>query len=411
MTQSTGLRIEHQCPQCGAPAILEETDHLFTCGFCRVKSYLLSTVYQYVLPHSTPEGTKLVYFPYWRFKGMIFSCTPSGIEHRIVDVSHQAVSSPYFPSSLGLRSQTLKLRFVSPEAKGTFLRPHLARKEVIRIIKERFSEGLPKPIYDQGFVGESLSILYSPFYVDTRIHDAVLNRPISSELPDDFDIKAMPGGPSDWRVQFIPAQCPDCGWDLEGQKDSLALNCSNCNTMWQSGKGKFMKLRFGHIPEDPGNVLYLPFWRIKAEISGITLNSYADLVTVANLPKVVQEEWKGQGFCFWSPAFKIRPEDFLTFSRNLTLSQPQGEVLNTLPEAPSYPVTLSIMEAAESLRLNLAGFVKPQRTMLPEIPHTEITPKSFVLVYIPFREEGNELTQPAFRLRLDTHLLSYAKSL
>ena len=411
MTQSTGLRIEHQCPQCGAPAILEETDHLFTCGFCRVKSYLLSSVYHYLLPHSAPEGKELVYFPYWRFKGMLFSGTDNGIKYRIVDVSHQGISSQYFPISVGLRSQTQKLRFVSPEAKGIFLRPHLPHGEVIQIIQERFSEDLPRPIYLQSFVGENLSILYSPFYVDTKIYDAVLNRPISSELPDDFDITAMPGGPSDWRVQFIPAQCPDCGWDLEGQRDSLALNCSNCNSMWQSGKRKFMKLTFGHIPEEAGNVIYLPFWRIKAQISGITLDSYADLVKVANLPRVVQEKWKEQEFRFWSPAFKIRPQNFLAFSLNLTLSQPQEEVVKKLPEAPFYPVTLSIMEAVESLKLNLAGFVKPQRTMLPEIPHTEITPKSFVLVYIPFREKGNELTQPAFRLRLNKHLLSYAKNL
>ncbi|MGD9137268.1 MAG: hypothetical protein PVH42_10930, partial [Desulfobacterales bacterium] len=32
--------IEYQCPQCGAPATIEETDRLFTCQFCRVNSYL-----------------------------------------------------------------------------------------------------------------------------------------------------------------------------------------------------------------------------------------------------------------------------------------------------------------------------------------------------------------------------------
>ncbi|MBW1772773.1 MAG: hypothetical protein JRJ82_07770 [Deltaproteobacteria bacterium] len=405
------MLIEHQCPQCGAPATLEETDHLFTCGFCRVKSYLLSSVYQYLLPHSAPEGKDLIYFPYWRFKGMLFSCTRNGIKHRIVDVSHQGIPSTYFPVSLGLRSQTQKLRFVSPETKGLFLKPSFPHKEVIEIIEERFSAKLPKPIYNQSFVGETLSILYSPFYADAKVFDAVLNRPVSPELPEDFDITSMAGGSPEWQVQFIVAQCPDCGWDLEGEKDSLALNCKNCETVWQSGKGRFMKLTFGHIPEEGGNLIYLPFWRIRGDISGIQLNSYADLVKVANLPKVVQEEWKEQGFRFWAPAFKIRPENFLTFSRNLTLSQPQEEVVKKLPEAPLYPVTLSITEAVESLRLTMASFVKPQRTMLPKIPNTVIKPKSFILVYIPFHEKGNELTQPAFRLRLNKNLLAFAKHL
>lgn len=417
MAYNTGLLIEHQCPQCGAPAVLEETDHLFECGFCRVKSYLLSSVYHYLLPHSAPEGKELLYFPYWRFKGMLFSCTIEGIKHRIVDVSHQGIPSPYFPVSVGLRSQTQKLRFVSPETKGLFLRPRLPHEEVMQIIEERFSENLPRPIYEQSFVGENLSILYSPFYVDTKVHDAVLNRPVSSKLPDDIDISSLPGGPSDWRVRFIAAQCPECGWDLEGERDSLALHCANCNNVWQSGKGKFMKLSFGHIPENAvgtetaAEVIYLPFWRIRAEVTGFTLDTYADLVKLANLPKVVQEEWQAQGFRFWAPAFKIRPENFLRFSRNLTLSQPQEEVVKKLPEVPFHPVTLSIMEAVESLKLTLASFVKPQRTMLPEIPHTQITPKSFVLIYIPFRVKGHELTQPAYRLRLNKNLLSYAKNL
>ncbi|MCK7515939.1 MAG: hypothetical protein MZV70_76205 [Desulfobacterales bacterium] len=64
------FQIEHQCPQCGAPANLEETDRLFACPFCRVKSFLLTRDYfRYVLPAKNPAGKELVYFPYWRFKG------------------------------------------------------------------------------------------------------------------------------------------------------------------------------------------------------------------------------------------------------------------------------------------------------------------------------------------------------
>ena len=218
---------------------------------------------------------------------------------------------------MGLRSQTQKLRFVSPDSEGRFLKPSLPHSEVMQIIEERFSENLPKPIYEQSFVGEALSVLYSPFYVDDRVFDAVLNRPVSPALPDDFDMDSMDGGSPQWKVQFIAAQCPDCGWDLEGEKDSLALNCKNCETVWQSGKGQFMKLAFGHLPEEGENLNYLPFWRIRGDVSGFELKSYADLVKIANLPKVVQEEWKEQGFRFWAPAFKIRPENFLTFSRNM----------------------------------------------------------------------------------------------
>ena len=409
--KSSRLLIEHQCPQCGAPATLEETDHLFTCQFCKVKSYLLSRVFRYILPHSAPENKELMFFPYWRFKGMLFSCIENGIQDRIVDISHQAIDSTYFPLSVGLRSQTLKLRFVSPETEGRFLKPSLTYNEMIKIIEDRYSSSLPGPIFLQSFIGETLNLLYSPFYADTRIHDAILNKPVSPLLPDDFDLSSFPGGPPDWRIRFIPAQCPDCGWDLNGERDSLVLDCHNCNSIWQSGKGRFMKLKYARMPDSGGQVTYLPFWRIKAEVSGLALDSYADLVKAANLPKVVQKHWKDMAFHFWSPAFKVRPPDFLRFSLNLTLSQPQGKWIPDLPEVETYPVTLPIMEAVKGLKLNIAGFIKPRRTMFSKLQEIDIKAKSFILVYIPFNIKGNELSNPPFRLRINKNLLSFARHL
>lgn len=410
--KSSSLLIEHQCPQCGAPATLQETDHLFACEFCRVKSYLVSgDVFRYMLPHRAPENRELIYAPYWRFKGMLFSCIAQGIRQRIVDVSHQAFRSSIFPPSLGLRSQTLNLRFVTSESGGRFLRPDLPVQEMLRTIEERFSGSLPKPIFDQNFIGETLSLIYSPFYIDGKVYDGVLNKPISSKLPDHFNIDALEGGPAEQKLRFIPALCPDCGWDLDGERDSLMLTCRNCQSAWQASRGGFTKLKFGHFPERGENVTYLPFYRIRADISGITLASYADLVKVANLPKVVQADWKERLFRFWSPAFKVRPEDLLRFGRNLTLSQPQVEFQTEFPDGDLYPVTLSIQEAVEGLRVNLASFIKPPGIMYPKLQEIQITPKSYVLAYLPFHLKGNELSQPAFRLRINRNLLSYARYL
>ena len=78
-------------------------------------------VFHYIFPHSAPAGKDLVYLPYWRFKGMLFACNPQGVNHKFIDVSHQAVESDYIPHSVGLRSQALKLKFVTPETEGRFL--------------------------------------------------------------------------------------------------------------------------------------------------------------------------------------------------------------------------------------------------------------------------------------------------
>jgi DNA-directed RNA polymerase subunit RPC12/RpoP len=405
------LLIDHQCPQCSAPATLEETERLFTCPFCRVKSYLVTRDYfRYMLPHGAPAGKSLLFLPYWRFKGSFFVSLPGGIKHRIVDVSQQAVSSPLFPVSLGLRSQTLKLRFVSPDQEGVFLKPKVSSKDLLRLAEETFTSSTQEPMFAKAFVGDTLSQIYSPFYVTDKVFDAVLNRPVSSALPDGFDVSTMEGGKPDWRIEFIPSLCPNCGWDLEGEKNALALSCKNCNSVWVSkGKG-FARLEFGVFPAETPDSVYFPFYRIRADVSGIALASYADLVKTANMAKVVQEGWEEKPFRFWTPAFKIRPQDFLFFSRNVTLSQPPKEYVAQLPQGEVLPVTMPFQDAVESLKINLASFVKPPK-MLQVLDTVEIKAKSLVLVYIPFQKSGNELFQPDFNLRTNKTLIQYAKHL
>jgi len=406
------ILIEHQCPQCGAPATLKETDRLFTCEFCRVKSYLLQNkFFRYILPNAAPKDKNLVFFPYWRFKGMLFSCVESGIKHRVIDVSHQAVESVYFPISVGLRSQALKLNFVLPESRGYFLKPTRPFNRVMDSVKNRFNTSLPKPIYHQSHIGETLSLIYSPFYAEDKLFDAILNQPVSPVLPDGFDATLLQGGRPDGRINFIPTLCPACGWDLEGQRDTLVLNCKNCNSVWRPDADGFNTLKFGFMSTKEKNIMYLPFWRIKTDVTGITLNSYADLVRIANIPKAVQKKWEDVEFRFWAMAFKVRPQVFVSLARNITLIQPQQKLVRELPDDPLYPVTLPIEETIESLKINLASFMKPQKDLFPILSDITIKPKSYLLVYIPFIEHHHEFIQPELHLSINKNQLKLASNL
>lgn len=412
MLKHSKLLIDHSCPQCGAPVVLEETDHLFSCPYCRVKSLLCTNdFFRFLLPHAAPRGKTLLYLPYWRFKGILFSSLRERVHHRIVDVSHQALLSEAFPLSLGVRPQALKLRFVSPEAEGRFLKPDFPLENLMQVIEERFSKDLARPIYTQGFIGDTLSQIYAPFFVDGKIHDGVLNRPIASAPPANFDVMTQPGGAPHWQIHFIPAQCPACGWDLEGERDSIALHCKNCSTLWIEANRGFRKLDFGHVPGETGHVLYLPFYRIKPEIKGIELRSYSDLIRIANLPKVVQKGMDERPFHFWSPAFKIRPRDFLRFSMTVTLSQPVETWVPQMPEAELFPVTLPIQDAVESLKINLAGFVKPSGPMLPALADIQIKAEKVELIYFPFRVQRDEIFHPFFQLRTTRNVLNFARHL
>ena len=165
------------------------------------------------------------------------------------------------------------------------------------------------------------------------------------------------------------------------------------------------------MPSENGKVMYFPFWRIKADVSGIQLNSYGDLIRVANLPRVARESRKETEFYFWVLAFKLRPQFFLNFSRNITLSQPQQPLESELPKAPLYPVTLSFGEAAESLKVNLVTIIRP-RSKIPEIIRDlQVTPKDVKLVYIPFQEGHHEYIQSMFQISIHKNILAMAGNL
>lgn len=389
------LFIELQCPQCGAPATLEETNRLFSCEFCKVRSYLHSNSYfRYFIPPKSPESKDIFYVPYWRFKGMLFSSVPGGVKHRFIDVSSQALASGHFPISLGFRSQTQKLRYVTPDVSGYFAKPVQSFEKIIHIFEERFRLSLPKPVYHQAHVGESISLIYSPYYTSDKIYDAVLNEPVSGRPANDFSMADFKGGKPNWKLNFLPTLCPGCGWDLEGEKDALALICRNCDTAWESRRNALKSLKFAHIPDSGEQVIYLPFWRINAEIDGLQLESYADLVKIANMPKVPTPEMSGIPFRFWAPAFKIRPQTFMPLAARMTLTQPQNELVRQFPKGNLFPVTLSIRESLEGLKTILADFIKPRRTLLPRLEETVIKPRSYLLVYLAFHEKHHDLFQP-----------------
>jgi hypothetical protein len=377
-----------------------------------VNSYLQTdSHFRYVLPNNAPKDKEMIFFPFWRLKGMLFSCSPNEIRHRIVDVSHQAIESNLFPMSVGLRSQALKLKFATNETAGRFLQPTLPFGEITHQLDQRFSSLFPKPIIHQAYIGDTLSMIYAPHYIEKKIYDAVLNQPISPLLPEDFDVSSFQGNRPDWSIRFLPTLCPNCGWDLKGQRNALVLNCENCSSVWKASKKGFSKLNASHLPGKEDNLVYMPFWRIKVKIEGILLDSYADLIRAANLPKAVHAGMENIGFHFWTLAFKVRPDNFLKLSRTITLSQPNEKLSPGAPPAKKHPVTLPLKEAVESLKMTLASFLKPRRKMMEILPGITITPKSFILVYLPFHEGRHELVQSRFAMTINKNLLAHARNL
>jgi hypothetical protein len=353
----------------------------------------------------------LIYFPYWRFKGMLFSCLPEGTQAQFLDTSYQACPSPRFPVSLGLRSQALTLGLVTGQTPGYFVTPQTELQDVMAIFSRRFNRGLPHPPLHQAHIGETVSMIYAPYYLGDGLVDAILNQPLSKEAPSPWHPEDFPGGAARTRLQFIPTLCPNCGQDLAAPRDAQVLACEACRSLWQPAGSAFTAVPCAYVPADFANPLYLPFWRIKADVNGLPLNSYADLVRLGNLPKALQDAWERLPFRFWSPAFKVRPRVFLRLIQVLSTAMPPGHLERRLPENTCLTANLPVSEAVETLHTGLAGLIRPLERMAEILPHIDIKARKALLVYLPFKDRPHELVSDTLNLAVNKNQLSLAGNL
>jgi predicted RNA-binding Zn-ribbon protein involved in translation (DUF1610 family) len=416
-------KIEHDCPQCGASVTFDEADRLFLCPYCRTKLYLVTgDHFRYYIPPPAPTSREIIYIPYWRMKGLSFAAQGNGVSHRFVDTNRLAINFRGIPSSLGLRPQVFTLKFVSPETEGGFIDPQMPVQDVLKnafmfvpqVSEQKFiSSCTPTPsIFFTIFIGETASLIYSPMYLENNIlYDSLLKRPVCTLKTGDMERMLTSSRPQNQQIAFISTLCPQCGWDMQGEKDALVLICKNCDSAWRCQEKGFEKVAFAVMAGAGEISQYLPFWRMKVRIEGIKLESYADLIRIGNLPKAMSGAFEEMPLYFWSPAFKVNPALFLRWARQMTISQPEGKKGDSVPGMPLYPVTLPINEAKESIIITIADIVTDKRRMYPLLPQMRITLDECLLVYHPFIENHNELIHASMRFSFDKKSLAYGINL
>ena len=406
-----GFTVEQDCPQCGAPIQLEETDRILRCPYCGVKSYLFAPGYfRLVLPHRSP-GEEIFYAPYLRFKGNVYYCDERGVGYRIVDITSRGLSLKGIPASLGLRPQTMRMRFVGPDITGSFLRFSLKAADIVARASRLSSSDRSGKILHRAYIGETLSLIYLPLFLKgNRLFDAVLNRPIAGMSPggrEAFDA-AVKKNPR-WELTFLPTLCPRCGWEMTAERDSVVLTCGNCENAWEASDTGFAPVKCRVVQGRDENSLYLPFWKITAEVEGIQITSFADFIRVTNQPRVIGREWENDPMNFWSPAFKIRPKVFLNLARQFTISQEHFHSEPVIPEGNLYPVTLPRGEAAQAMKVILADSAVTRRNVFPHLPGVRFRIRDSALVYLPFTEKGYEIIQDQMGISINKNTLVFGR--
>ena len=402
--------VEQECPQCGAPIGLEETDRVLQCPYCNVRSFLFpSDYYRLVLPHNAPDK-EIIYAPYVRFKGNVYSCQGANIAYRIVDITHLGAPVKGLPMSLGLRPQAMKMKFVSKDTVGGFLTSSLGVADMLDIV-EKLMPGSGHAFH-RAFIGETVSLIYLPLYLEkATLFDAILNRPIVKLSQSEEEDVSAAASHTKWRLTFMSTLCPQCGWDLDGERDSVVLTCSNCNTAWEPLEGRFSRVGVVVLPAEGPKTVYLPFWRIAASATGIEINSFADFIRVTNQPKVVQKEWEDQQMSYWCPAFKITPTIFVRLISQTTIMPKDFAMEQAVPKHGLHPVTMPRSEAVQAMKLTLAGSALTKKDTFPLLPQVDFAVKDSTLVYLPFEDKGPDFVQPRMLLSINKKALEYGRYL
>jgi hypothetical protein len=406
------LLVEQECPQCGAPLEMNEADRLVRCGYCNVQSFLSNTgPLHFVLPRMQSDPYT-IYAPYLRFKGTIYSCLHDRIEHRLADISLKGIKLPFLPESLGLRPQAMKMRFASPEFPGSFLEKSLTDEDILKRAAQNIHIR-DETLLHQAFVGEVLNVIYLPLSIrNEEILDGVLESPLAQIPAGATPFALTQINRKAWKPIFLSALCPQCGWNLEGQPDSKVLLCSNCNSGWQAGDSDLSEVRVKVTPTRDDGEIYLPFWKFEIAAEGIRLQSFADFIRVTNQALVIRPEWEEPGLYFVSPAFKLRPPDFLRLCTQMTISQRlQVQTADTIPVKNLHPVTLAKADAAKSLKVILANSAVARNSILPHLREIKLRIKNHFLHYLPFARTSHELQLKDLAVTINQRVLNYGRSL
>ena len=382
------LTIHQNCPSCGADIVLSEADRLIRCPYCEVQNFMVTRgLLRFVLPHKAPDHIlpeDMFYAPYLRFKGNIYYCKGKFIKYKVVDTTQQGMLVSALPPSLGLRPQAMPVTLVTEEVVGHFLPQTIKAKTVLERAAQLTvidSENIKAPFYHRAYIGETLSCIYLPLYIDNgTLYDAVTNKALGRGGSEDTMRTGTFSYKENWAPHFLATVCPHCGDLLSGKRDSLILSCYNCHSSWKEQKGGFQKIQWSAVATDYKGMYHLPFWKMTVRAVGVALETFADFLRATNQPLVIQPRHRERQLIFWIPGFKVRPSTFLRLGKNLTLRQEKiGEGGQEMPEH-MHPVTLPRKEAVQALKSVFAGAALNKQKLLPQLPevHFKVDRKSVV---------------------------------
>jgi ribosomal protein L37AE/L43A len=467
------MNIAINCPQCGAEVDLAEEDTVFRCHYCgstlkptgrnKVQSFFISPretaqkvgkALVRALRAKNPKQPHiaehhLLYAPYWRVTGMIFQWlfgreyfrTPNGDKSwkdlKKLRATPWVHTFPAFDASkwgvfsLGLRVQALKIWPFNKQKMGNeslLIRQTISFKEAIgysqkSISKQQSSGSLHLDMATSELVGERYSLLYFPFYyytfksngqqliVDALSHKVIKGTVDIGELKTNALGDKIPYKP----LNFIPYNCPNCGWEFPFRPHTTIHFCKSCSRAWQETGGTYVPVSYKislHDKPAKTRCKYLAFWRLTAAIKTPdrkykTLKEFYDLFP---LPRLLdQEALKNRNISFYIPAFRIKNVIIVDkFAARLTQMQPtfSEREPDSVEELDLSDIWLPLKEAKEMAHVLLYSMTRETHKRTKEVvKNAQLQFMDTALLCLAFMEKGIYLREAQTDLALQKNAL------
>ena len=431
---TASILIRHSCPQCGGALELPEASRILSCPYCGVRLIMTRRgIPRYVMPHRIPDeipGRERFFIPYLRFRGPVLYCHGYHIRHKFLELSRIGLELTGLPPSLGYRPQALPLvpaeillerQGLNDADSGTFLGLKIKTSQLLRQAARIPKGSQDMPVFHQTFIGENISIIYLPvFRRGSMLFDGVTRQPLAAKMDEDQACRFREESATFTGISFVPALCPECGWDLAADDFSMVFHCPGCGLFWskmQPGAMKLSRIPVESIGSQAHTDRLLPFWRFQIEFEEV--RTLYDLFRFLGLPEGFGPAGNTllRPAAVLVPAFSTSPKGYLNLSRSITASQhriepelPDNGLISSTENGDSgrqnmrlHPVTISRQDAQRSLKMALAGMSLAKKRLFPLLRSLRLKIRGFRLSYLPFSRSGNELVQLEASVAVNRH--------
>ena len=214
---------------------------------------------------------------------------------------------------------------------------------------------------------------------------------------------------SETGLSLLPLRCPRCGWHTLGLSDSDAvLLCPNCHDLWEESHGTFVQREYFFVNTDIVSPHYLPFWTYRL-VAHTPTGDITDFHGYARHIAFTQtlERTKNRSLLLFVAAFRFRAEmQRLTISKRYTYKQPVFEPGDPRKGLARGPVLPDKIARNYGRTIFISTLSENRKNSVEFVSGVSITLQTPILIFIPFRLDGQYLRDPVSSYTVQPRVLT-----